>query len=304
MGNGPKSRLIYASLLSIVFISYQNCSDISIESGSSEVLPHLSQSIRVCYQPGQFVKSSFVMNLSAAFDDDGRMKMDSDRDGLADVIEGQTEIVQRFGISYLSADANSDGYSDLLQYRAGILRDQVQTLASCEDPVRDTDSDGMPDCEEIVARTLIDNPDTDGDGIIDSIEYRLGLNPTDDLDANSDLDGDGVMAQEEVKYNLPLLKTNSALHDIHRFQWSTEFTENENGDSCEVITVSNIALYPTRNGNRIRTFIMMSNSIGEDQIRNVVVTTHPTDYRDLSVEVLLDGQDFEQVNLPAKVEGL
>lgn len=304
MGNGLKSRLIYASVLSIVFIGYQNCSDISVSPGSSEVLPHLTKSIRVCYEPGHFVKSAYTLNLSSSFDDDGRSKMDSDRDGLPDVLEGKREIAQRFGISYLSADANADGYSDLLQYRAGILRDQVQTLATCEDPVRDTDSDGMPDCEEVVARTLIDNPDTDGDGIPDYVEYRLGLNPTEALDANTDLDGDGVMAFDEVKYNLPLITSNNQFHDIHKYNWSTEFTENDDGDTCEVIEVSNIALYPTRNGNRVRTFIMMSNTLGEDSLKNVVVTTHPTDYRDLNVSVLLDMQDFEQVDLPARIEGL
>ena len=45
-------------------------------------------------------------------------------------------------------------------------------------PVVDTDMDGLSDIVEETIGTLVDNPDTDGDGLLDS-EYLRGLNPLD-----------------------------------------------------------------------------------------------------------------------------
>jgi uncharacterized repeat protein (TIGR01451 family) len=53
----------------------------------------------------------------------------------------------------------------------------------------DTDRDGLPDDYELtVTRTDPNNPDTDGDGILDGVEV-FGLNPTDPLNPDSDYDG-------------------------------------------------------------------------------------------------------------------
>lgn len=52
----------------------------------------------------------------------------------------------------------------------------------------DADSDGLEDWEEIVIGTDPNNPDTDGDGIIDGEEVN-GVNDTDPLDSDSDADG-------------------------------------------------------------------------------------------------------------------
>ncbi|MBN1947478.1 MAG: DUF4215 domain-containing protein [Bradymonadales bacterium] len=53
----------------------------------------------------------------------------------------------------------------------------------------DRDNDGLTDLEEIEWETDPDNPDTDGDGLLDGTEVH-GENPTDPL--NPDTDGDGL----------------------------------------------------------------------------------------------------------------
>ncbi|NOJ92667.1 OmpA family protein [Corallococcus coralloides] len=70
----------------------------------------------------------------------------------------------------------------------------------------DTDNDGLTDEEEIAQGTDPNNPDTDGDGIPDGIEVKVGgTDPLDDdsdddgiLDGNEDKDHDGVVDADET----------------------------------------------------------------------------------------------------------
>ncbi|WP_404370258.1 adventurous gliding motility protein AgmC [Corallococcus coralloides] len=70
----------------------------------------------------------------------------------------------------------------------------------------DSDNDGLPDDEEILAGTDPNNPDTDGDGIPDGIEVKVGgTDPLDSdsdddgiLDGNEDKDHDGVVDADET----------------------------------------------------------------------------------------------------------
>src|SRR6185436_20489494 len=57
---------------------------------------------------------------------------------------------------------------------------------------RDTDGDGLADAAERRLGTDPDRRDTDGDGLPDGWEVSFGLNPRLDLDAVRDPDGDGV----------------------------------------------------------------------------------------------------------------
>ncbi|WP_233612040.1 Ig-like domain-containing protein [Corallococcus sp. AB045] len=75
----------------------------------------------------------------------------------------------------------------------------------------DTDNDGLTDAEEVLAGTDPNNPDTDGDGIPDGIEVKVGgTDPLDDdsdddgiLDGNEDKDHDGVVDADETDPNNP-----------------------------------------------------------------------------------------------------
>ncbi len=58
-------------------------------------------------------------------------------------------------------------------------------LAATPADIPDTDADGLPDSVEAVFGTSADEPDSDLDGLDDRFELEHGLNPT-DLDSNSD----------------------------------------------------------------------------------------------------------------------
>ncbi|NPC68618.1 OmpA family protein [Corallococcus exiguus] len=75
----------------------------------------------------------------------------------------------------------------------------------------DSDNDGLTDEEEILAGTDPNNPDTDGDGIPDGIEVKVGgTDPLDSdsdddgiLDGNEDKDHDGIVDADETDPNNP-----------------------------------------------------------------------------------------------------
>ncbi|WP_306466064.1 adventurous gliding motility protein AgmC [Corallococcus exiguus] len=75
----------------------------------------------------------------------------------------------------------------------------------------DSDNDGLTDAEEILVGTDPNNPDTDGDGIPDGIEVKVGgTDPLDSdsdddgiLDGNEDKDHDGIVDADETDPNNP-----------------------------------------------------------------------------------------------------
>lgn len=64
-------------------------------------------------------------------------------------------------------------------------------------PFPDRDFDLLPDAEEIAIGTDPDNPDTDGDGLLDGFEDQHGLNPAVPGDELLDGDSDGVTNLDE-----------------------------------------------------------------------------------------------------------
>lgn len=138
----------------------------------------------------------------ARLSDEGELEPDSDRDGLSDALELE------LGHERNNADSDGDRYSDLFEHvfeREGFdVQDKGRPAITCGDG-RDGDGDGLNDCEEDFLGTDPNQPDTDGDGILDRTEIERGLNPLED-DGLDDLDFDGVLNAEEVRSNTDPLR--------------------------------------------------------------------------------------------------
>lgn len=68
----------------------------------------------------------------------------------------------------------------------------VSLSGVCTLQILDSDDDGLSNYNEELQGTDPDNPDTDGDGLLDGFEVRFGLNPLSASDGSSDPDGDGL----------------------------------------------------------------------------------------------------------------
>ena len=81
----------------------------------------------------------------------------------------------------------------------GLQLDNVRLLKRSASLAGDIDRDGLTNADEVIVyRTDPLNPDTDGDGLRDSVEVANGLNPRDPADAAADSDGDGISNAQEI----------------------------------------------------------------------------------------------------------
>lgn len=104
------------------------------------------------------------------------------------------------GLGTISVIANQLNYA---QQRADQLLQLEQATQAIVISTTDTDGDGLPDVEEARLGTDPNNPDTDGDGLTDSEEVRLGTDPL-----LEDTDNDGLLDGQEIdRNNVRLLGT-------------------------------------------------------------------------------------------------
>lgn len=185
-----------------------------------------------------------VSNLNASPSWDPTQGIDTDGDGLVDVLE------LAWGTDVGNRDTDGDGFNDYLEYtlrRSGFdpLDPDDADCALALDRL-DNDGDGLLNCEERFLGTSPDLFDTDADGIPDPVEVRAGTNPV-FADADVDLDYDGTPNALEVAWH-----TNPANNDTAQF---TKLAYRYNvgrrpgiyeSRSCYDFEVSNITLVGTQ----------------------------------------------------------
>lgn len=266
LGERLKTRLIYTLLALLVLILNSACSEIRLKEPSPFVKSVRIKVASYCPEDGRSLVNIFALNLSSQTAVD-KILLDTDRDGLSDNFEQTVSIRDEYNLSYISPDANGDGYSDLFSYNIGYNVENQQALAVCDELDLDTDRDTLSDCEEAIVGTNPQDPDTDKDGIPDGIEFRYGLNAVDSLDSGLDHDGDGMNNLEEVMANSLIFTSFDTQILKHKVDYTISAFLNQDSKQCFEVLVSNIPLVDVNNGNKIQLyFLEMENVPGQEQL--------------------------------------
>lgn len=203
--------------------------------------------------------------------DCGDPLVDTDGDGLADVVE------LRIGTDPLVGDSDGDGLSDRIEWGLrssgldpldgadsgcyvpevadGSCRDaDADGLCDCPDDdgdgacdYGDADGDGLGDCEELFAGTLQALADSDGDGLPDLVEVRAGTSPV-APEGRQDLDWDGTADDIEVRTGGDPRCDDAATRSRAAWSATVEQTGRDGERACYAFRVDPITLLPTRAG--------------------------------------------------------
>jgi hypothetical protein len=150
------------------------------------------------------------------------IEIDSDGDGLSDTEE------MAEGTNLRNWDTDNDGMSDFFEIRMsspGHNMDPITPDSPCDYPVsgiwKDSDYDGLSDCEEYVKGTDRYIPDSDRDGIPDGLEFQAGTNPLENQITN-DTDFDGVSDNFEIQIHSSVRITDPKIHERYAYAYHLE----------------------------------------------------------------------------------
>jgi len=190
------------------------------------------------------VKEFLVSNFSVA-GDSALDQVDSDNDGLTDAEE------LALGTDPLNPDTDGDGFSDGVEVRFARLGANLNPLRfdpGCPPNLigRDSDCDGLLDCDEQLIGSNPSAIDSDKDGMADAVEWLLGTQPTVD-DSGLDPDSDGMKNRQEVRNH-----TNPLLADVadltrngYRYTLIEDGPPDATGSQCYQFRIDNVQLVNT-----------------------------------------------------------
>lgn len=178
---------------------------------------------------------------------------DTDGDRLLDSEE------EALGTDPFERDSDGDGFSDGVEVHfdalgasfnpIGFLPDGGGADPGCPPDLRgrDTDCDGLLDCDEQLIGTNSELTDSDFDGIPDSVEWQLRTQPA-SLDLEQDPDVDGVMSRQEVRMHMRpgTPDTHSLTTDAYRYLLREQGTRDADGRQCFEYQIDNVLLANTR----------------------------------------------------------
>ena len=184
------------------------------------------------------VKNFFIYNMNASECLDGTTRLDSDQDGLCDIDELSME-----GFDPHNRFSFNNGYSDAFQFLSFHKRN---ILPNCQDNT-DLDHDLLTSCEEEYINSIesslaplqTNNPDSDGDGVIDGVEAILFL--TTDLLAARNPNNIPQYSNDttNVKTQLAAIKPEN-----EQLKYKTEFIPiQEENSSCHALKQEEMPLY-------------------------------------------------------------
>ncbi len=184
--------------------------------------------------------------------------VDSDGEGLVDEFDNTFKSKTN---PYFT-DTDEDGFDDSFEVRLrddGFRADQKDgrgcdpaspLTPNCK--ARDTDGDGLSQYAEGYLKTRPTLVDSDGDGMVDGMEVRYGLNPLKADSATLDTDGDGVPDAEELKIGSSPIARDAQFIAKNAYQYDLKSEVQPDGRTCYDFTVSNVQMVtpPNRTGQR------------------------------------------------------
>ncbi len=190
----------------------------------------------------RFVLKEFMVTNRNAIPTEEGFIPDTDADGLSDAME------ERLGLNPLEPDSDGDQFNDRLEHLQqplGLDPLTFNTLPDCDDPIIDTDRDGLRDCEEQLLGTNPSLFDSDADGFPDQVEFRAGTNPifNDTLD---DLDIDGVSNALELLAHSDVSANDARVRAELSYRYRTiDLGATTDERTCYDVRVTNITLVET-----------------------------------------------------------
>lgn len=92
-------------------------------------------------------------------------------------VQEQKEEIKKEILEQISPSIKLEIESRLEKFEEEITRLEKEKVEIIQKTSKDSDNDGLPDHEEIRLGTNLFNPDTDGDGFLDGVEYKTGYDP-------------------------------------------------------------------------------------------------------------------------------